>query len=40
MCGRFTNTQRKSDDLLTKLTSQLSVKTPESDRGFESQRSM
>jgi len=35
MCGRFTNTKRKSDDLLDKLTDQLGVKTPESDRGFE-----
>jgi putative SOS response-associated peptidase YedK len=35
MCGRFTNTKRKSDDLLTKLTDQLRVKAPESERGFE-----
>jgi putative SOS response-associated peptidase YedK len=35
MCGRFTNTSRKSDALQTKLTDQLGVKTPGSDRGFE-----
>jgi putative SOS response-associated peptidase YedK len=35
MCSRFTNTQRKSDDLLNNLTDQLSVKPPASDRGFE-----
>jgi putative SOS response-associated peptidase YedK len=35
MCGRFTNTKRKSDDLLDRLTDHLGVKTPESDRGFE-----
>jgi putative SOS response-associated peptidase YedK len=35
MCGRFTNTQRKSDDLPSKLTDRLGVKPPTSDRGFE-----
>jgi putative SOS response-associated peptidase YedK len=35
VCGRFTNTKRKCDDLLNKLTDQLGVKAPESDRGFE-----
>jgi putative SOS response-associated peptidase YedK len=35
MCGRFTNTSRKSDDLVTKLTDQLGVDTRESQRGFE-----
>jgi putative SOS response-associated peptidase YedK len=35
MCGRYTNTKRKSDDLLNKLTDSLSLNMPEADRGFE-----
>jgi hypothetical protein len=35
MCGRLTNTQRKSDDLLNKLTDRLGLQAPDSDRGFE-----
>ncbi len=35
MCGRFTNTKRKSDDSVDKLAGQLGVKPPEAERGFE-----
>jgi putative SOS response-associated peptidase YedK len=35
MCGRFTNTKRKSDELLTTLTDRLSVRPPGSERGWE-----
>ena len=35
MCGRFTNTRKKSDDLLDRLTSKLGVGRPDDDRGYE-----
>jgi putative SOS response-associated peptidase YedK len=35
MCGRFTNTKGKSDELEQKLAARLGVKQPEGDRGWE-----
>jgi putative SOS response-associated peptidase YedK len=35
VCGRFTNTQKKSDQILQKLSAQLGVHEPEHDRGYE-----
>ena len=34
MCGRYTNTKGRSDDLLDKLVAKLDVEAPEDDRGF------
>ncbi len=35
MCGRFTNTQRKSDEIQQKLAAKLGIGQPDEDRGFE-----
>jgi putative SOS response-associated peptidase YedK len=35
MCGRFTNTQSKSDEIQRKLAAALGVDEPEGDRGYE-----
>jgi putative SOS response-associated peptidase YedK len=35
VCGRYSNTRKKSDELHTRLTDMLGVSPPESDRGFE-----
>ena len=35
MCGRYTLTQRRSDEIRQTLADQLGVEAPESDRGFE-----
>ena len=35
MCGRYSNTAKKSDDLQAKMADLLGVSLPESDRGFE-----
>src|SRR2546422_11324359 len=35
MCGRFTNTQRKSDEIQQKLAAKLGVEQPDADRGWE-----
>jgi putative SOS response-associated peptidase YedK len=35
VCGRFTNTGKKTDEIQTKLAERLGVSQPESDRGFE-----
>ena len=35
MCGRYTNTQRRSDEIEAKLAATLGVQTPASGRGFE-----
>ena len=35
VCGRYSNTRKKSDELHTKLADLLEVAQPESDRGFE-----
>src|SRR5438132_1883635 len=34
VCGRFTNTQRKSDEIQQKLAAKLRVEQPEDDRGY------
>ena len=35
VCGRFTNTQRKSDEIQQKLAAKLGIEQPEDDRGYE-----
>jgi putative SOS response-associated peptidase YedK len=35
VCGRFTNTQSKSDEIQQKLAAELGVEQPEDDRGYE-----
>jgi putative SOS response-associated peptidase YedK len=35
VCGRFTNTHRKSDEIEQKLAAKLGVEPPEHDRGYE-----
>lgn len=35
MCGRFTNSQRKSDEIQQPLEAQLGIEPPEDDRGYE-----
>src|SRR5262245_2817963 len=35
MCGRFTNSRRKSDEIQERLAERLGVSQPKSDRGFE-----
>lgn len=35
MCGRFTNTQRKSDEIQQRLAAKLGIDEPEDDRGYE-----
>jgi putative SOS response-associated peptidase YedK len=35
VCGRYSNTRKKTDELHTRLTEVLGVSHPESDRGFE-----
>jgi putative SOS response-associated peptidase YedK len=35
VCGRFTNTKGKSDEIQQKLAAELGVEQPEDDRGFE-----
>jgi putative SOS response-associated peptidase YedK len=35
VCGRFTNTQKKSDQILQKLSTRLGVRQPEHDHGYE-----
>jgi putative SOS response-associated peptidase YedK len=35
VCGRFTNTQSKSDELQQKLAAKLGIEQPEDDRGYE-----
>lgn len=35
MCGRYTNTQKKTDELQTRMADLLGVSQPESDRGYE-----
>jgi putative SOS response-associated peptidase YedK len=35
VCGRFTNTRSKSDEVEQKLAAQLGIELPDSDRGFE-----
>jgi putative SOS response-associated peptidase YedK len=35
VCGRFTNTQRKSDEIQEKLAAKLGIEQPDEDRGYE-----
>jgi putative SOS response-associated peptidase YedK len=35
VCGRFTNTQSKSDEIQQRLTATLGIEPPEGDRGYE-----
>jgi putative SOS response-associated peptidase YedK len=35
VCGRFTNTQRKSDEIQQRLEAKLGIEPPEDDRGYE-----
>jgi putative SOS response-associated peptidase YedK len=35
VCGRFTNTQRKSDEIQQKLAAKLGIEPPDEDRGYE-----
>jgi putative SOS response-associated peptidase YedK len=35
VCGRFTNTQRKSDEIQQKLAAKLGIDQPDDDRGYE-----
>jgi putative SOS response-associated peptidase YedK len=35
VCGRITNTKRKSDEIHQKLAAKLGIEPPEDDRGFE-----
>ena len=35
MCGRFTNTQRKSDEFQQRLAARLGITLPDGDRGYE-----